>query len=432
MSEFGFLFRFSHGVSDLAILRCLCQLHAIMTKRRNRCLDLTRFDSVARTCLLVLFAVLSILAVSGRGAASANMDTTAKAAIVKDMTSGTILMEKNPDVRLPPASMSKLMTLYLLFDALKDKRVSLQTRFQVSRKAAEMGGSKMFLREGETVTVDDLIRGVIVQSGNDACIAIAENLAGTEEAFVRFMNLQGEAMGLETSTFANSTGWPHPHHLMSAMDLITLAERIIADFPEYYGYFKEPSFTWGGITQNNRNPLLGLDAYVDGLKTGHTNEAGYGLVGSADNGVRRILFVVSGLESESERRRESLRLVNWAFREFSIIKVFEHNSRIAKARVSLGTTREVGLVSATDLFVTSPFWAKDDMKITLKYREPLEAPLEKGSHVADLVVEFPGFPQTTYPLRAESSVERGGVVSRILAVFEILWIRLYSLVPGMS
>ena len=204
-----------------------------MTKRRNRCLDLTRFDSVARTCLLVLFAVLSILAVSGRGAASANMDTTAKAAIVKDMTSGTILMEKNPDVRLPPASMSKLMTLYLLFDALKDKRVSLQTRFQVSRKAAEMGGSKMFLREGETVTVDDLIRGVIVQSGNDACIAIAENLAGTEEAFVRFMNLQGEAMGLETSTFANSTGWPHPHHLMSAMDLITLAERIIADFPDY-------------------------------------------------------------------------------------------------------------------------------------------------------------------------------------------------------
>ena len=144
------------------------------------------------------------------------------------------------------------------------------------------------------------------------------------------------------------------------------------------------------------------------------------------------LFVVSGLESESERRRESLRLVNWAFREFSIIKVFEQNSRIAKARVSLGTTREVGLVLATDLFVTSPFWAKDDMKVTLKYREPLEAPFEKGSHVADLVVEFPGFPLTTYPLRAESSVERGGIISRILAVFEIMWIRLYSLVPGMS
>ena len=407
-----------------------------MKTRRNDQSEPVRLESVTQYCLRILFMVWSAVAVSGHAATSAtidsSMDTTAKAAIVKDMTSGTILMEKNPDQRLPPASMSKLMTLYLLFDALREKRVNLQTKFQVSEKAAAMGGSKMFLREDEIVSVDDLIRGVIVQSGNDACIAIAENLAGTEEKFVLHMNQQAKAMGLENSTFANSTGWPHPHHLMSAADLIILAERIIADFPEYYGYFKEPSFTWDGITQKNRNPLLGLGAYVDGLKTGHTKEAGYGLVGSADNGVRRILFVVSGLESDSERRRESLRLVNWAFREFSITKVFERNTQVAKARVSLGAEKEVGLVSATDLFVTSPFWAKDAMTLTLRYREPLEAPIKKGSHVADLVVDFPGFPETTYPLLAETPVERGGLLARVSAVFEILWIRVHSLVPDMS
>ncbi len=396
----------------------------------------TGHDSVARNLLRTLFVVWTTVTVAGHAAASetvaSSMDTIAKAAIVKDMTTGTILMEKNPDLMLPPASMSKLMTLYLLFDALREKRVSLQTRFQVSGKAAAMGGSKMFLREDESVSVENLIRGVIVQSGNDACIAIAEGLVGTEEAFVVHMNRKAREMGLENSTFSNSTGWPHPDHRMSAADLITLAERIIADFPEYYGYFKEPSFTWDGITQRNRNPLLGHDAYVDGLKTGHTNEAGYGLVGSADNGVRRILFVVSGLESDSDRRRESLRLVNWAFREFSIAKVFERDTPVARARVSLGSEREVGLVSETDLFVASPFWAKDEIKVTLKYREPLEAPIEKGSHVANLVVGFPGLPETTYPLVAETPVERGGLLARISAVFEIFWIRVHSLVPGMS
>ena len=419
---------------DLANFLGLCKFYGMdLPIGINRFFQLTPCETLWCRLRFVVAAALLVPVCSSAAwtqTADTSMDTTAKAAIVTDMTSGTVLMAKNADLSLPPASMSKLMTLYLLFDALKDRRVDLTTMFQVSEKAAKMGGSTMFLSAGENVSVDDLIRGVIVQSGNDACIAIAENLAGTEEAFVRFMNLKAEELGLENSTFANSTGWPHPAHMMSATDLIELAKRIIEDFPQYYGYFKEPEFTWGGVTQSNRNPLLGLGAHVDGLKTGHTNAAGYGLVGSADNGVRRILFVVSGLESEAERQRESLRLVNWAFREFSIVKVFESDTQVAQARVSLGSQNRVGLVTAGEVLVTSPFWAKDDMTVSLRYQDPLEAPIEKGSHVADLLVKFPGMPTSVYPLLAETSVERGGVISRVSAVFEIMWIGVSSLVLG--
>ncbi|MDE2789043.1 MAG: D-alanyl-D-alanine carboxypeptidase [Paracoccaceae bacterium] len=377
--------------------------------------------------MVTVFALLAVTSVAVRAATT---DTTARAAIVMDMTTGAVLMEKNASMPLPPASMSKLMTLYLLFDALRERRVSLETQFQVSRKAAEMGGSKMFLREGENVSVENLIRGVIVQSGNDASVTIAENLAGTEDAFVRFMNVQANKMGLENSTFANSTGWPHPRHLVSAQDMVLLAERVIRDFPEFYGYFKEPEFTWDGVTQANRNPLLGLDAHVDGLKTGHTQAAGYGLVGSAFNGQRRIIFAVFGMESASERQRESLRLVNWAFREFSLMTIVERGERIATANVALGDRDEVGLISTADIVATAPFWAKEDVTLKLRYAGPLEAPVKAGDSVAELLVTFPEMPTTSYPLQAESDVGIGGVVARIKAVIEILVLEIAGLVPG--
>ncbi len=358
---------------------------------------------------------------------AAAMDTTARAAMVFDATSGVVLLEKNAETPIPPASMSKLMTLYVLFEAIREQRVNLDTMFQVSERASKMGGSKMFLRQGENVSVGDLIRGIVVQSGNDACIVVAENLAGTEEAFARHMNARARKIGLMDSTFSNSTGWPHPLHRMSVRDLVVLAEKIIEDFPEYYGYFSERSFTWDGIEQPNRNPLLGLDVGVDGLKTGHTSEAGYGLVGSAKNGSRRIIFVVSGMESEAERKREALRLINWAFREFSLLKIFDRDRQIALADVWLGDRRNVGLVSERDIYTLVPVpLGGDDLSVNLSYQGPVEAPIRKGDNIAEVVVSVDGLAPTSYSLVAEDHVERGGLYSRLVSVARILQMRFLS------
>ena len=356
------------------------------------------------------------------------MDTTAKAAMVLDATSGVVLLEKSAEAPIPPASMSKLMTLYVLFEAIRDQRVSLDTMFQVSERASKMGGSKMFLRQGVDVSVGDLIRGIVVQSGNDACIVVAENLAGTEESFAQHMNARARKIGLKDSTFSNSTGWPHPLHRMSVRDLVVLAGRIIEDFPEYYGFFSERSFTWDGISQPNRNPLLGLDVGVDGLKTGHTSEAGYGLVGSAKQGNRRIIFVVSGMESEAERKREALRLINWAFREFSLFRIFERDRRVAHADVWLGDSRSVGLVSERDILTLVPVpHGRDDMAVNLRYRGPVEAPVRKGDIIAEVVVSAPGLASTSYSLVAEEDVERGGLYARLISVVRILQNKFLSL-----
>ena len=209
------------------------------------------------------------------------VDTLARSAMIVDQTTGTVLLAKDADRPIPPASMSKLMTTYMLFEALRDGRVTMDTKFLVSEKATSRGGSTMFLRTGERVTVRDLIQGIIVQSGNDACITVAENIAGTEEAFAEQMTTRANEMGMTASTFGNATGWPHPNQRMSARDLVFLAKELITKFPEYYGFFSQRSFTWDGVKQDNRNPLLNLGIGADGLKTGHTNEAGYGLVGSA-------------------------------------------------------------------------------------------------------------------------------------------------------
>ena len=362
-----------------------------------------------------LFAALVLLAAPAQA-----FDTKASAALVIDMSSGATLLEKNADTPIPPASMSKLMTLNMVFEALREGRLSLDETFRVSEKAWKMGGSRMFVREGDRIRIEDLIRGVIIQSGNDACVVLAEGLAGSEDAFARRMNERARELGMEGSTFANATGWPHPNHRMSARDLIFLVQRMVEEFPEYYGYFAETEFTWDGVTQKNRNPLLYLDIGADGLKTGHTEEAGYGLTGSAIREGRRVAFVISGLGSTKERSVESERLMTWAFREFKPGKIAEAGQIVGEADVWIGERDRVPLTPAEDVVATAPWGGVKDMKTSIRYNGPIAAPIELGQEIAELVIEAPGLPPVSVPLVAAASVDEGGVLTRAGAAFSLL------------
>ncbi|MFQ5566208.1 MAG: D-alanyl-D-alanine carboxypeptidase family protein [Paracoccaceae bacterium] len=356
--------------------------------------------------------------------------TPARGAIVIDVTSGAVLLEKNADTPVPPASMSKLMTLDLVFEALETGRLALDDKFRTSERAATMGGSKMFIRSGELVSVEDLLRGVIVQSGNDAAVALAEAISGTEEAFAALMNQRAPDIGLTASHFANATGWPDPQHRMSPRDLATLAERIITRYPQHYGLFSEAEFTWDEITQKNRNPLLGAGIGADGLKTGHTSEAGYGLVASAKRGDRRILLVVTGLESAQQRRQEAERLINWAFRAFETTRLYKAGERIAEAGVWIGAADTVALAPARDLIVTAPYGMLEKAQITAHFSEPVEAPVAAGAELGRLEVALPGVTPVSVPLVAMETVERGGIPARLEAAARLLLKRLLAAAEG--
>ncbi len=340
-------------------------------------------------------------------------DTIASSALVLDQSSGTVLLAKNDDRPVPPASMSKLMTLNMLFEALQDGRINLDTKFTVSKKASEKGGSKMFVKQGERVSVENLIRGIIVHSGNDACIVVAENLAGSEADFARIMTARARKLDMNESTFANATGWPDPNHRMSARDLVALANRLMTQFPEYYGYFQERNFTWAKITQNNRNPLLGLGIGADGLKTGHTSEAGYGLVGTARQGDRRVILMINGLQSSSERAAEAERLMNWAFRQFAQETLIKAGKNVAQANVWLGKTNTVALEVADDISALVPYSARDDIKMSVTYDGPLQAPIIKGTELGVLNIDIPGLPSQNYPVFAAADVGAGGILKRM-------------------
>ena len=297
------------------------------------------------------------------------------------MTTDTVLLDKNAHEKLPPASMSKLMTINMLFEALRDGRIRLDEQFAVSSRAKAMGGSTMFLNETDRPTVEELIKGIVVLSGNDACVVVAEGLAGTEEDFAKKMNERAKTLGLNDSTFANSSGWPHPNQRMSMHDLGRIAERLIDEFPEYYGYFALTEYEHDGRSPDNRfnrNPLLHLGIGADGLKTGHTQESGYGLVGSAVQGGRRIVFAITGLTSERERAEEAERVVNWAFREFVQKTVAEKGTRIAEADVWLGEATRVGLVVGDDLDLLLPSLAQEKLKANVVYTGPIEAADRRG------------------------------------------------------
>ncbi|HPE24752.1 MAG: D-alanyl-D-alanine carboxypeptidase [Rhodobacteraceae bacterium] len=381
--------------------------------------------TLLRSLLFMAFA-LAAAVLAGRADA---FETRARNAWVYDITTGTVLLDKGGDEPVPPASMSKLMTVNMLFEALRDGRVSLEDRFAVSTRAKDMGGSTMFLNETDRPTVEDLIKGIVVLSGNDACVVVAEGLAGTEEDFARKMNERAKALGMDHSTFANASGWPHPNQRMSMSDLGHLAVRLITEFPEYYGYFAIQEFPFDNRApdnRHNRNPLLKLGIGADGLKTGHTEEAGFGLVGSAMQGGRRIVFAVSGLESDRQRAEEAERIVSWAFREFVQKTVAKAGTRIADAPVWMGAKSQVGLVVQDDLTLLLPSLAQDNLKAEVSYASPIEAPVAAGSEVARMTIEIPGHEPVIVPLVAEEAVAKGGFATRIKTAFGILSTRAMS------
>ena len=379
---------------------------------------------IRRAYLSVLALVLAACTTAAPLPARAAFETPATAAYLYDVTTGTVLFEKNADVPLPPASMSKLMTLYMLFEALRDGRVTLETEFGVSTKARQMGGSTMFLDETDRPTVEELIKGIIVQSGNDACVVVAEGLAGSEDAFARQMNARAPEIGLTQSTFANSTGWPNPNHRMSMKDLGTLAVRLIEDFPEYYGYFALEEWDFDGRSPSNRfnrNPVLSLGLGADGLKTGHTQEAGYGLTGSALQGDRRVVFVFTGLDSQIERRQEAEAMINWGFRQFLERDIAKAGDTLATAPVWLGSQQQVNLVAADDITLLVPAIGQDSVDMRVEYRTPLEAPLTQGQTVAELVVTAPDMLEKRVPLVSDRDVEYGGFLPRLRASASVLF-----------
>jgi D-alanyl-D-alanine carboxypeptidase (penicillin-binding protein 5/6) len=351
-------------------------------------------------------------------------ETRASAAYVYDLTTDTVLLSKNAETPLPPASMSKLMTLNMLFEALADGRVTMDTRFGVSSRAAAMGGSSMYLKVTDRPTVEELIQGIIVQSGNDACVVVAEGLAGTEEAFARMMNQRAEALGMSQSTFTNSSGWPEPEHRMSMRDLGVLATRLIKDFPEYYGYFAQKTYEYDGrvpANHNNRNPLLGLGIGADGLKTGHTSEAGYGLVGSAVSGPRRVVFVITGLDSETARAEEAEQIVNWAFRQFVEKTIVTKDQPITRAEVWMGLQPEVGLVAAEEISALVPALLQDALEARAIYTGPVEAPIAAGQTLGELVIDLGELPEKRVALLADRDVAKGGFLPHLKTAALKIW-----------
>ena len=371
-----------------------------------------------------LFALVALTLLAALPARA--FETRATAAWVYDMSTQTVLLDKNADTALPPASMSKLMTINMLFEALRDGRVSLDTTFSVSSRAKAMGGSTMFLNEMDRPTVEELIRGMIINSGNDACVVVAEGLAGTEEKFSDEMNKRAKALGMMNSNFVNSSGWPAQGHVMSMRDLGILAKRLIADFPEYYPIFAQTEFNYkdrAPANASNRNPLLRIaaaDWQADGLKTGHTSEAGYGLVGSAVMGERRVIFVITGLATDKDRAEESEAIVNWAFRQFAQKTVATKGTRVAEAPVWLGAAESVGLVPAEDVRLLMPAQVQEGVTAEVIYTGPVKAPVTAGQQLAELIVHIPDLPDARIPLVAETDVPAGGFAKRLTTAAQVL------------
>jgi D-alanyl-D-alanine carboxypeptidase (penicillin-binding protein 5/6) len=371
--------------------------------------------------LFVLLLTLGVVALSGQRAVAQVFETAAKAAILIDHRSGDVLFEKNPDEPIPPASMSKLMTALVAFEELEAGNLTLDQMIPVSERAWRMGGSRMFIEVGTRVSVHDLLQGIIVQSGNDACVAIAEALSGSEAAFAERLTERGIEIGLTSSTLKNATGWPDPEHLMSVRDLATVARQIISRFPQYYQYYSQTEFEFNGINQHNRNPLLqaGIPG-VDGMKTGYTSEAGYGLVASAQRDGRRLILVVAGLESISQRRSESERLLEFGFRHFEEYRLFEADSVVVEAPVWQGIEPTVPLVAGEVVGITLTREARESLKVKVVYESPVPAPIEAGQVIGHVEMTAENMPTRMMPLVASRPVERAGVVGRMTGTLEYL------------
>ena len=369
---------------------------------------------------LLAAMILPLSGAQGWAAKEGLIETPAKQTILVDHATGTVLFEKNSDQPMPPSSMSKLMTLYVLFERLDAGSLSLDDTFPVSKKAWRMGGSKMFVRVDTRVGIADLIRGIIIQSGNDACIVVAEGISGDEATFAALMNEAARELGMTGSYFVNSSGWPHPDQVVTAQDLSILTRHMIHKFPKYYPIFAERSFTYSKIRQGNRNPLLYKNIGADGLKTGHTEAAGYGLVASAERNGRRLDLVINGLTSVNQRSKEAQRLLSWGFREFGNYALFKAGEEVTSAPVWLGDAGAVPLLIEEALTIIIPRKARRAMKVSVNYQGPLTTPIVKGQPVASLRIEAPNMMTIERPLIAGADVARKGFFGRLGAALEHL------------
>lgn len=360
------------------------------------------------------FLLAFLFAILPAQAQTPALETVAKQAYILDMETGQILFDKDANKRMPTASMSKVMTMYMVFDALKNGKLTLDQKLPVSEKAWRIQGSKMFVPLGEMVAVEDLIRGVIIQSGNDATIVLAEGIAGSEGEFAIAMTRKAKELGMADSNFTNASGWPDPNHYSTPHDLAFLAQAMIRDFPDYYKYYSEIDFTYNGIKQGNRNPLLYKNIGADGLKTGHTEEAGYGLIASAVRDGRRVVMVVSGMSSMNERAQESTRLMEWALANFKNLNLFDAGDVVAEAKVAMGMEKSVPLMVEKPFKLTLPRMAADDAKAQAVYDGPLEAPVQKGQKVGVVRVSIPNMAPVELPLVAAKDVPRLGFFPSIV------------------
>ncbi len=359
--------------------------------------------------LPVLALVTLLLLISP---AFAQIDTTAREAFAVDYDTGTVLFEKNADEKMPTSSMSKTMTMYLVFEALKTGRLKMDSMLPVSEYAwkstVTAGVSRMFVHVGDNVKVEDLVKGVIIQSGNDAAVVLAEGLGGTEASFADAMNAKAKEFGMTNSHFADASGMPAPDHYSTARDLATLGIRIIRDFPEYYPIFAEKEYVYNNIKQGNRNPLLYRNIGADGIKTGHTEEAGYGLMGSGTRDGRRVVIVLNGMKTMQERADESAKLLDWALRGFENVTLYKAGSMVDQAHVVLGAQDAVPLVVESDVRQTLAGTMRGDLNVSVTYKSPLMAPVKKGDRLGTLSVDAGRFGKHEYPLLAGADVEKLG------------------------
>ena len=346
--------------------------------------------------------------------------SNAKQAVLIDADTGYVLYEKNADELTAPSSMSKMMTVYLIFEKLQNGTLSLTDQLEVSKAAWAKRGSRMFLEENSQVSVEDLLRGIIVQSGNDACVVIAEAFSGTEENFSEELNIKAREIGLENSNFTNSTGWPDEGHLSTARDLSIIAIKTVQNFPEYYHFYAEESFEYNGINQRNRNTLLNKPVGVDGLKTGHTEAGGHGLAASALRKNQRLIMVINGLTSNKERTAEAIKLLEWGYRNFTNFDLLKEGMAVLQAKVWLGDKKTVPLVINEDTKITIPSESRDKLQFKVEYDSPISAPIEEGTKIAELEITAPGIDSLRIPLYAGSTITSLGPLSKLLSVINYL------------
>jgi D-alanyl-D-alanine carboxypeptidase (penicillin-binding protein 5/6) len=374
---------------------------------------------------LIFLFVLTFNLIFVKNSVSQILDITtpAKQVMIYDHEADEVLFEKNADELMKPASMAKVMTAYIVFDKLKDKSLQMSDTFLVSNKAWRMGGSRSFLELNSDVSIKDLLLGLIVQSGNDAAVVLAEGISGDEEAFAREMNRYAKILGMKNSYFTNSTGWPHPDLETTSRDLIILTRNIIKNFPKLYMLFNEKVFTYNNIKQSNRNPLLYTMNGADGLKTGHTNESGYGLIGSINKNNRRVSIIINGLNSKKKRTFESKRLFNIVFRETALLSLFNNQKSLAKANVWLGKEAQIDLVAQQPFKkIISPV-EFNKTKIKLKWMDPIAAPISKGDVIGEIFITIPGKKLIQEKLISAQNVE---IMSSFMRVKSMLKFLLYG------